>query len=86
MLKKPLLLCFGLSKIWADLCYLIRVRADTPWIILLAATPRLITLMIRREFRPPNWRVQIIIDGERVACASVGNLADIFGGALFDGV
>ena len=77
MLKEPLLLCFGLSKIWVDLCYLIRVRAGTPGIILLAATPRPITLVIRKEFRPPDWRVQIIIDGERVTCASVGNLADI---------
>lgn len=65
---------------------MIRVRAGTPSIILLAATLRLITLVIRKEFRPPNWRVQIIIDGERVTCAPVRNLADIVAKPLFDGI
>ena len=40
----------------------------------------------RKNFGPPNWRVQLVIDGERVTCASVGSLADLVGEALFDGV
>ena len=82
MLKEPLLPLPGRLLIESDL---IRLRADRPSIIFLAATRLLMILATREDLRAPSWRVQIIIDGERVTYASAAILVDIFGEALFDG-